>query len=132
MFSHVSARTLLACQQACASAIQHYWQGPRPPLYMCAAEHADDAQPTACAYAACSCGTLLPQFKQTLEALVRCGGASPKMQALVQILQQHFQVRRLPCSLPLLLWMSFPRSEAALPPQPRPAPLVGQDRCCML
>lgn len=33
------------------------------------------------------------QFRQTLEAVVRSGGSSPKLAALIQVLLQHFQVR---------------------------------------
>lgn len=33
-----------------------------------------------------------PQFKQTLEAVVRSGGSTPKLAALVQVLRQHFTV----------------------------------------
>jgi hypothetical protein len=38
----------------------------------------------------CACYDL--QFKQTLEALGRSGGSSPKLSALVQTLREHFTV----------------------------------------
>ena len=41
----------------------------------------------------CCGAAVLPQFKQTLESVVRNGGASPKLAALVQVLRQHFSVR---------------------------------------